>query len=203
MMMLRAALLLGLIAAPAISQSAFGQTTQERVRGTVEAVSGHTLTVDTREGDTATITLHDPVTVGTFKRIAFTDIKPGSYIAVTSMPSAEGPPHAVELRVFPENLRGVGEGHHSWDLAPGSMMTNATVSAEVDATSGHDVTLAYKGGSFTVFVPPDLPILTPAPASMDDVKTGAPVIIFATKAADGTLSASRVTVGTNGIKPGM
>lgn len=203
MTMLRAALLLCLTALPAISQPAFGQTAQERVRGTVKAVSDHTLTVDTREGDTVAIALHDPVTVGTFKRIAFADIKPGSYLAVTSMPSAEGPPHAVDVRVFPENLRGTGEGHFGWDLAPGSMMTNATVSAEVNATSGHDVTLAYKGGSFTVFVPPDLPILAPVPASMDDVRPGAPVIIFAAKAADGTLSASRVTVGTNGIKPGM
>ena len=63
-------------------------------------------------------------------------------------------------------MRGVGEGHHEWDLAPGSMMTNATVSAEVNATAGHDVTLAYKGGNFTVHVPPDLPVLEPTPASV-------------------------------------
>jgi hypothetical protein len=195
---LRLAVLLCLAALPAVAQ-----TTQQRVRGTIKSFSEHTLTVDTREGDTVAIKLADPVTVGTFRRIAFSDIKPGSYVAVTSMPSPEGPPHAVDLRVFPESLRGVGEGHHEWDLAPGSMMTNATVSAEVNATAGHDVTLSYKGGDFTVRVPPDLPVLEPAPASVADLKPGAPVIIFATKAADGALSAARVTVGTNGIKPTM
>ena len=187
-----------------LSLPAFAQAPVQRVRGTISSVGDHSLTLSTREGNTVTIALKDPVAVGTLKKISFDDIKPGSYVAVTSLPGTDGgPPRAVDVRVFPESLRGAGEGHYDWDLSPGSMMTNATVSAEVNATSGHDLTLTYKGGNFTVLVPPDLPILTPVPASMDDLKPGAPVIIFAAKAADGSLSASRVTVGTNGIKPGM
>ncbi len=195
--------LVALLACSFIALPALAQAPTQRVRGTIKAFGDHSLTVDTREGDTVTIALKDPVTVGTLKPISFSDIKPGSYVATTAMPGPNGVARAVELRVFPESLRGAGEGHRDWDLAPGSTMTNATVSAEVNTTSGHDLTLAYKGGDFKVEVPPDLPILTPAPATTADLKPGAQVMVFADRAADGGLSASRVTVSTNGVKLGM
>ncbi len=191
-----------LLAGAMLSAPALAQTT-ERVRGTITATANHALTIATREGDTITVTLADPLTVTTLKPVAFSDVKPGSFIATTAIPGPDGVPRAVELRVFPESMRGNGEGHRDYDLAPGSTMTNATVSAEVNATSGHDLTLSYQGGNFTVRVPPDLPILTPVPASLADLKPGAAVVLTADRAADGSLAASRVTVGTDGIKPGM
>jgi hypothetical protein len=202
---LAALLACSLLAVPAFAVPAFAQTPPpaERVRGTIHAVTAQSLVVDTTGGDTVTIALKDPVTVGTLKPIAFSDIKPGSYVATTAMPAKNGVARAVELRVFPDSMRGLGEGHRPWDLAPGSTMTNATVSAEVSTTDGHDLTLAYKGGSFKVEVPPGLPILTPAPATTADLKPGAQVMVFASRATDGSLSASRVTVATNGVKLGM
>jgi hypothetical protein len=57
-------------------------------------------------------------------------------------------------------MRGAGEGHHPWDLEPGSMMTNGTVNGTVEATSGREPSLSFKGGSNKIVVPPSAPIVT-------------------------------------------
>ena len=110
---------------------------------------------------------------------------------------------AIEVLVFPNSMRGAGEGHYAWDLEPGSMMTNGTVSGAVQATSGRELSLSFKGGSNKIVVPPDAPIVTFAPAERADLKPGAPVMFGATKNVDGKLAASRVTVGKDGVAPPM
>lgn len=83
-------------------------------------------------------------------------------------------------------------------------MTNANVTASVDAKTGRDLKLTYQGGSQQISVPANSPIVTFAPATRSDLKSGAYVIVFAaTRNADGKLTASRVTVSTNGINPPM
>lgn len=179
------------------------QTPPQRIRGTIAGFEGHVLSIKTREGPVIAVTLPDNPAVSTVKPVELASIAPGSYIGTAASPGPDGALVALEVLVFPEAARGSGEGHYDWDLAPGSSMTNATVSAAVQANSGRELSLAYKGGSVVVRVPPGVPVVTIAPAAVSDLKTGAPVFLAATKAADGTLGAGRVTVGTNGVAPPM
>jgi hypothetical protein len=75
------------------------------------------------------------------------------------MPQADGTLRAFEIQVFPDSMRGVGEGHHPWDLQPQSTMTNGTV-GDVVVTQGRTLTLRYKDGEKTVVVPENAPIIT-------------------------------------------
>jgi hypothetical protein len=174
-----------------------------RIRGTIAALDGQTLSVNTREGAKVDILLNDPLAVATVKRVDLADVKPGSYVGIATRAGASGERDALEVLVFPEAMRGVGEGHYAWDLEPGSMMTNGTVNGTVDAKSGRQLSVAYKDGSQTIIVPPNAPVVTFAPAEKSDLKPGAKVMFGATKNAEGKLAASRVTVETNGVAPPM
>ena len=125
-----------------------------RIRGTIDALSGQTLTVTTRDGSKVDIMLNDPLTVVTVKPLTLDDIKEGTYVGIASKTGTDGKAEALEVLVFPEALRGTGEGHYGWDLQPGSMMTNANVSAAVAGKTGHDLTLTYKDGTQQITVPP-------------------------------------------------
>jgi hypothetical protein len=175
-----------------------------RIRGSIAALDGQTLSVNTREGAKVDILLNDPLTVATVKRFDLADVKPGSYVGIATRTGADGQQDALEVLVFPEAMRGAGEGHYGWDLEPGSMMTNGTVGGTVDAKSGRQLSVSYKDGNQTIVVPPNAPVVTFAPAAKADLKPGAKVAIFgATKNAEGKLAASRVTVETNGVAPPM
>jgi hypothetical protein len=188
-----------LFAVTAVAQTA----PPTRIRGTIDALSGQTLTVTTRDGSKVDIMLNDPLSVATVKPLTLDDIKQGTYVGIASKTGADGKAEALEVVVFPEAMRGTGEGHYGWDLQPGSMMTNANVSAAVTGKAGRDLTLTYKDGTQQIAVPPSAPIVTFAPATRTDLKPGAHVMFGATKNADGKLTASRVTVGTNGVNPPM
>ena len=110
---------------------------------------------------------------------------------------------ALEVLVFPEAMRGAGEGHYPWDLKPQSMMTNATVATVAQASDGQTLKLDYKGGTQTIHVKPGTPVVTFAPGQQSDARPGAKVFIGAMKAADGTLTASRLNVGKDGMMPPM
>jgi Domain of unknown function (DUF5666) len=196
---LTAALMLGLTALPAFAQSG----TPTRVRGTIEAVTSDSLTVHARTGDSVTIKLNDPLTVQAVGKVDLATIGEHSYVGVTTRPGPNGSLIAVEVHVFPEAMRGAGEGSRPWDLEPGSLMTNGTVTGAVTATDGRQLTVQYKEGSKTVVVPAQTPIVTFMPAERADLKPGVPVFVIATQAADGTLSSGRVMVGKNGVAPPM
>ena len=187
------------------SVAAIAQTTAPptRIRGTIAAVEGQTLTIATREGPKVDVMLNDPLTVATVKKVDLASIAPGTYVGIATRNGANGEMQAIEVLVFPDSMRGAGEGHYAWDLEPGSMMTNGTVSGAVQATSGRELSLSFKGGSNKIVVPPDAPIVTFAPAERADLKPGAPVMFGATKNADGKLAASRVKVGKDGVAPPM
>ena len=175
-----------------------------RIRGTIEAVDGSTLTVKSRDGTDVKVHMTDNVTVTGVTKIAKSDIKPGSYIGVTAMPEPDGTQKAVAIHVFPEAMRGTGEGFRPWDLRPNSTMTNATVEQKVEANDGDTIMVKYKDGEKKVVVPPDTPIVTFVPGEKSELKPGAKIIIFgATKKEDGTLETNRVNVGVDGVTPPM
>ena len=192
------------LAASLLTVGAVAQPTAPvRIRGTITALHGQDLTIKTREGPTVDVLLNDPLTVRTVTTLKLADIKQGSYVGIASKTRADGKAEALEVLVFPEAMRGAGEGHYAWDLQGGSMMTNATVSAVVTAKSGNDLTLTYKGGTQQIIVPPNVPIVAFAPATKADLKPGAHLITSATKNAEGKLATGSVTVETHGVIPPM
>ena len=175
-----------------------------RVRGTIETAEGTTLTVKTREGPTVTLRLADNVgVVATMKR-TLADIKPNTFVGIAAMPQGAGKPQrALEVLIFPEAMRGTGEGHYPWDLMPESTMTNATVAETVTKVEGATLTLKYKDGEQAIVVQPETPIVTFVPSSKDAFKPGTAIfVVAATRNEDGSLSAPRVTVGGD-IPPPM
>ena len=126
MKLLLAGALIALLILPAGAQQA-PQGTPTRIRGTVEKLDGQVLTVKSREGPTATIALADNVVIAYLIKKSAGDIKPGDFIASTGIKGTGGKLHAIEVRIFPESLRGAGEGQYPRNLKPDSVMTNATV----------------------------------------------------------------------------
>lgn len=198
-----------------MSASSFAQQPQTvRVRGTIEKIDGAVLTVKSRAGETLTIKMADNVNVVAVVKASLADIKPGSFVGSTAMPEADGSFKAVEVHIFPEAMRGTGEGDRPYDYKPKSTMTNGTVAVSSNATGtvGSDVAKAgggmtlsikYKEGEKKIDVSPDTPVVTYAPGSKDELKPGAAIYITAaTKEADGTLSTGRINVG-RGIVPPM
>jgi Domain of unknown function (DUF5666) len=175
-----------------------------RLRGAIESTNGETLVVHTREGETANVRLKQGAPIGALVKAQLADIKPGLFVGAAAVPGPEGALKALEIHIFPEAMRGMGEGFHPFDLAPGSSMTNGNISAVVEAADGPKLTVTYKGGEQTIVVDQTTPIVAMTAGSSDDLKPGAGVIVFAAgKDADGVYEASRLIVGRDGVKPPM
>jgi hypothetical protein len=186
--------------------TSFAQQPQTvRVRGTVEAADGPMLTVKGRDGQTTyKVKMADNVSVRGIVKAALSDIKDNSFIGVTGMPQADGSQKAVEIHIFPEAMRGTGEGHRPWDLQPGSTMTNAAVTQMVKSVDGDVITLKYKDGEKKIVVTPQTVIVTYVPGDKSELKPGAKIFIAgAAKKEDGTLEAASISVGRDGLTPPM
>jgi hypothetical protein len=177
--------------------------TPARVRGTIEGVDGDTLDVKSRGGEEFKLHMTGDMRVFGITKISLADIKVGSFIGTTTIPGPDGSPKAVEVHVFPEDMRGTGEGSRPWDLRPNSTMTNATVAQTVAGNDGHTLTVKYKDGEKKVVVSADTPVVTYVPGDKADLKAGAKVIAFTKKLPDGSFETDRVSVGRDGITPPM
>jgi hypothetical protein len=174
-----------------------------RVRGAIERIDGPAYVVKARDGKEWKVTLADNGQVTALTKAALADVKQGSFVGITAMPQADGTQRAVEVHIFPEAMRGTGEGHRPWDLAPNSTMTNANVEQAVTGVDGQTLTLKYKDGEKKIVVPTEAAIVTFAPGDKSDLKPGVKVFIIATKQPDGTLVAPRINFGKDGITPPM
>jgi hypothetical protein len=175
-----------------------------RVRGAIERVDGQTLLIKVRDGPELKVVLADDAVVVGIVKASLSDIKPGSFVGVTGMPQADGSQKAVEVHIFPEAMRGTGEGHRPWDLRPQSTMTNANVEQIVAGIDGQTLTLKYKDGEKKIITPPDTPIVTYMPGDKSDLKPGVKIFIAAAqKQPDGSLRAPRVNFGKDGLTPPM
>jgi hypothetical protein len=175
-----------------------------RVRGTIVRVEGQTLVVKSREGAELKVVLADNALVVAIVKASLSDIKQGSFVGVTGMPQADGSQKAVEVHIFPEAMRGTGEGHRPWDLRPQSTMTNANVEQTVAGVDGHTLTLKYKDGEKKIIVVPETAIVTYVPGDKSELKPGVKIFIAAAnKQPDGTLQAPRVNFGKDGLTPPM
>jgi hypothetical protein len=171
-----------------------------RVRATIESVDGAMLTVKARDGAAMKIKLADNAPVNEVVKASLSDIKPNSFVAVTGMPQPDGSQKAVAVVIFPEAMRGVGEGHRPWDYESNSTMTNATVDNEVTGVNGQTLTVKYKDGEQKIVVAPTTEITTFAKKSAADLKPGQKIFIpGAKKLPDGTLDAPNVAFGDYGV----
>jgi hypothetical protein len=174
-----------------------------RVRGTIESVDGSTYLIKTRDGAELKVSLADKTQIAAVVNASLADIKHGLFVGVTAIPLADGSLSAVEVHIFPEAMRGTGEGHYSWDLLPKSTMTNANVDQVVTAVDGQTLTLKYKDGEKKIFVPADTPIVAYVRGDNNDLKPGAKVFIAAVKQPDGTLQGRAWRIGRDGVTPPM
>ncbi|WP_315735655.1 hypothetical protein [Bradyrhizobium sp. SZCCHNR1093] len=188
------------VSALAIAQQAPVPT---RVRGAIESVDADMMTVKARSGEIFKLRMAGDLRVSGVVKAQLSDIKLGSFIGATTVPGPDGAPKAVEIHIFPEDMRGTGEGSRSWDLKPNSSMTNATVSESSVSTDGHSLLVKYKGGEKRVDIAPDTPIVTFVPGDKSELKAGAKVMATIKQLPDGSLETSRVSVGRDGLTPPM
>ena len=162
------------------------------------------LAVKSRGGEDVKLHMTGDINVVGISKISLAEVKVGSFIGTTTVPGPDGSQNAVEVHVFPEAMRGTGEGSRPYDLRPNSTMTNATVADSVVGNDGHTLMVKYRGGEKKVVVPPDTPVVTFAQGDKSELKPGAKILIFrAVKKDDGTLEANRVNVGRDGLTPPM
>jgi hypothetical protein len=196
--------LIGFAATPAGAQNPpAGPPTP--IRGTIEKLDGHMLSVKTREGPVATVVLADNFNVNGVAKRNLADIKAGDYVASTSVKGPDEQLHAVEIHIFPEAMRAaVTEGQRPSSLVTGGLMTNATVVGISPAPpQGQVLKVTYKDGTAEVVVAPDTPIVTYVPGDASLLLPGAAVTIFAQQKPDGSLTTARVTAEKDGVKPPM
>ena len=193
--------MIALLSAP--TASVLTQDAPVRVRGTIDRVEGDTYIVKARGGAELKVTLAEKATVVALIKASLADIKQGSYVGVSGMPQADGSQKALEVHIFPEAMRGVGDGHRGWDLQPTSTMTNGNVEQATASSDGQVLMLKYKDGEKKIVVSSDTPIVVYVPGERSELKPGASIFIAAAvKQPDGSLQAPRVNVG-RGVAPPM
>ena len=175
-----------------------------RLRGTVDRIEGSMYVIKLSDGTEAKVAPTEKALFVAIVKASLSDIKQGSFVGTTGMPQADGSQKAIEVHIFPEAMRGTGEGHYPWDLRPLSTMTNANVEQTVAGVDGQTLTLKYKDGEKKILVTPDTMIVTYVPGDKSDITPGTKIFIAAAKKqADGTFQTPRINYGKNGLGPPM
>jgi hypothetical protein len=175
-----------------------------RVRGTIERVEGPVYVIKSRDGAELKVALADNALVVAIVKASLADIKPGQFVGSTGMPQPDGSQKAIEVHIFPEAMRGTGEGHYPWDLQADSTMTNANVEESVAGVDGQTLKLKYKAGEKKIMVTPQTAVVTYNPGDRSELKPGTKIFIGAAKKQpDGSLLAPRINYGKDGLTPPM
>jgi hypothetical protein len=158
-----------------------------RIRGTIESVDGPVYLVKNRDGAELKLTTTDNPLFVAIVKSTMADIKPGMWVGSTGMTQPDGSQKAIEVHIFPESMRGTGEGHYDWDLKPNTKMTNANVEQTVAGVEGPVLSVKYKDGEKKVMVTPETAVVTYVTGAKDDLKPGTKIFVAAAKKqADGT-----------------
>ena len=175
-----------------------------RIRGTIEKVDGPVYVVKNRDGAELRLTVTDPQLYVAIVKSTMADIKPGQFVGATGVTQPDGSQKAIEVHIFPELMRGTGEGHYDWDLKPNTKMTNANVEQTVAGVEGPVLSVKYKDGEKKVLVTPETSVVTYVIGDKNDLKPGTKIFVGAAKKqADGTVQTPRVTYGKDGLTPPM
>jgi hypothetical protein len=172
-----------------------------RIRGTVEKIDGPVYVIKSRDGTELKLTLTDNPLYVAIAPSTMADIKPGMFVGSAGMMQPDGTQKAIEVHIFPESMRGTGEGHYDWDLKPASKMTNGNVEQSVSGVDGPVLSVKYKDGEKKLVVTPETVVVSYVPGHKDEVTPGTKVFVAAKKQPDGTFQAPRITYGRNGAGP--
>ena len=197
-----AAVIVTLVGLPALAQAPPAATPM-RVAGTIDKLDGNNLTVNMKDGQAVTVVLADNAAVFGVEKRTVADIKPGDFLASGGVKGTDGKIHAVEVRIFPETLRGTGEGQRPWDVKPDGVMTNATVGTVSQSSEGGVIHVKYKEGESEYTVGLEVPVVAYVAGDRSLLKPGAAIVTVAQKKPDGTLTTGRVTAEKDGVKPPM
>ena len=209
-----------LVISAALACTAQAPTTLQRLRGTISAATAGTLTLHTATDAAVVVAVTPGTKFASVVRSSLDQLKPGDFIGT----AATGPDTALrsyEVAIFPEAMRGVGEGHYPWDGAPSSKtssmtngtiaarhtahassMTNGTVASRTGAGGTVVLDVTYKGGSSRITVRPGTPIVTFVRGDASLATPGAKVFVVAAPGADHP-TARFVAVGQGGVTPPM
>jgi hypothetical protein len=198
---------LAIAAAALVALGAFqaaAQTPPTRIRGTVEKVEGASVVVKSRDDGDVTVALPKDGKIGTLLKASLADIKQGDFIGSAAITGSDGKLQAQEVVIFPDAMRGTGEGHYAWDLSTGSTMTNATVAGVAARPDGSLLKLKHKDGETEIDVPAGTPIVRIGPpGDVSLLVPGAAVFIVASTGSGGALTALRIVAEKDGVKPPM
>jgi hypothetical protein len=173
-----------------------------RIRGTIERIEGPVYVVKNRDGAELKLTLTDNPLFVAIAPSTMADIKPGMFVGSAGTMQPDGTQKAIEVHIFPESMRGTGEGHYDWDLKPQTKMTNANVEQTVAGVDGQILSVKYKDGEKKLVVTPETVVVTYVPGNKDDLQPGTRIFVSAAKKQpDGTLQTPRITYGRNGAGP--
>jgi hypothetical protein len=176
-----------------------------RIRGVIESIDGPVYLIKNRDGAEVRLTMTEtsPLYVAIVKS-TMADIKSGMFVGSTGTTQPDGSQKAIEVHIFPESMRGTGEGHYDWDLKPNTKMTNANIEQTVGGVDGPVLTVKYKGGEKKIMVGPETVVVSYVIGDKADLKPGTKVFVGAAKKLpDGTLQASRISYGRDGLTPPM
>jgi hypothetical protein len=174
-----------------------------RVRGTVERIDGPVYVVKTRDGsEVKLVTVEDKPLFVAIVPATMKDVKPGMYVGSAGMMQEDGTQKAIEVHIFPESMRGTGDGHYDWDLLPKSKMTNGSVEEAVTGVDGPVLSVKYKDGEKKLVVTPQTVVVTYEFGKREEIQPGTKIFVAAAKKQpDGTLLTPRITYGRNGQGP--
>jgi hypothetical protein len=173
-----------------------------RIRGTIERVEGPVYVVKNRDSAELKLTVTDNPLFVAIAPSTMADIKPGMFVGSAGMMQPDGTQKAIEVHIFPESMRGTGEGHYDWDLKPQTKMTNGNVEQTVAGVDGPLLSVKYKDGEKKLVVTPETVVVTYVPGNKDDLKPGTRIFVAAAKKQpDGTLQTPRITYGRDGAGP--
>jgi hypothetical protein len=173
-----------------------------RIRGTIARIDGPVFVVKTRDGSEVKLTVTDNPLFVAIVPGKISDIKAGMFVGSAGMMQEDGTQKAIEVHIFPESMRGTGEGHYDWDLLPKSKMTNGNVEQAVTGVDGPVLSVKYKDGEKKLVVTPQTVVVTYEIAKREEIQAGTRIFVAAAKKqADGTLQTPRITFGRNGEGP--
>jgi hypothetical protein len=185
----------------AVAQAQQAPVQPVRVRGTVQTFDGQTLTLATPKG-LVKLAVGANTGINGVAAKAVADIGENTFIGTTAVKDAKGRWQATEVHIFPEAMRGAGEGHYAWDL-PESTMTNAAVTGTVAKGDGRTLSLKYAEGTVEVDVTPKTAIVALTAGDASLLVRGATVFALAVPQADGAPNAVAIVAETKGVKPPM
>ena len=184
------------------------------VGGAVQSASATELTISANDAPVS-FRLSPQTTIMVAHQGTVADIKPGSFIGTTNVPSADGTGESTEVHIFPPGVK-MGEGDRPMPAqpsAPASRMTNGTVSASQPAqdagtsrmtngsvggvskaSGGIEMDVAYEGGQRHIVVPPNTPVMVMSTGTTALLKPGTQVLVGYLPGADGAKDATFINV---------